>query len=392
MARVTAAVCAALVLSLGCSPGNHPDPASQETAPDAGNPAVRPAGRASFGALVRNLTPQDRRALDPSPAGGVLLGDAIALGPAARAGLRRRDVIEAFDGAAVKSPCDLFKALAAKAPGQAVKLSIQRGNATFDAEVTLEEAGPLYSLACKTGDAAGCLLLAGRERDDHAVETLEEACRLGLAEGCAAAGMAYLDGTGTLRENRDTKRSLELFERACLLGSASACASEAFQYATGHGVPQDDVRATELYLKSCAGGDPSGCYNVGLMTETGRGTEKDLSRAFAAYSDGCEGGSFLACTNLGFLVENGRGAPADEARAAELYRRACDGDGCGDRDPKGCLNLGICTLHGRGVREDPARARDLFRQACDGGDTDACARLDAAPPPTDAGTSPPVAP
>jgi hypothetical protein len=370
---IRVACCTGVVLVLGCSPGNHSsDPSLRGASSGAGSRAARPAGRTTLGALIRDLPPRQRRSLEPPPAGGVLLGEVIALGPAARAGLRRKDVIEAIDGAPVKNPCGLFKSLAAKAPGQAVKLSIQRGNATFEAEVTLEEAAPLYSLSCKTGDAAGCLLQAWQEKGARAVELDEEACRLGLADGCAAAGKAYLDGAGV---DRDTGRSLAIFERACILGSAAGCGSEAFQYATGRGVPQDDVKATELYVKSCDGGDAAGCYNVGLMTETGRGTAQDFSRAVAAYTEGCDGGSFLACTNLGFLVENGRGAPADEARAAGFYRRACEGDGCGDRDPKGCLNLGIFTLHGRGVREDSGRAQDLFRQACDGGDADACARL-----------------
>jgi len=367
-------VCAGGALAFGCSPGGHSaEPSARTAAPGSGSREARPAGRATLGALVHNLLPRERRSLEPPPAGGVLLGEVIAMGPAARAGLRHRDVIEALDGAAVKNSCELFKALSAKAPGQTVKLAVQRGNATFEAEVTLEEAAPLYSLSCKTGDAAGCLLQAWQEKGTRAVELDEEACRLGLADGCAAAGKAYLDGEGV---DRDEGRSLAIFERACLLGSGAACASEAFQYATGRGVPQDDVRATELYVKACDAGDPAGCYNVGLMVETGRGVDQDLARAVAAYTEGCDGGSFLACTNLGFLIENGRGAPPDEARAAAFYRRACEGDGCGDRDPKGCLNLGICTLHGRGVREDPQRATDLFRQACNGGD--GCRRLRSA--------------
>lgn len=374
--RIRTAGCAGVILlTLGCAPrGNPPEPTSRGTAPDGGQQADPPVGRVTFGAILHDLPPRQRRELAPPPAGGVLLGDVLALGPAARAGLRRRDVIVALDGAPVRSPCELLKVLGGKAPGESVQLLVQRPEETFNAAVTLEEAVPLYTLSCDTGHAAGCLLLAWETDGARAVELAEEACRLGLADGCAAAGKAYLDGAGAVR---DEARSLDFFKRSCLMGGAAGCASAAFQYATGRGVPQDDERATDLYVKSCAEGDPAGCYNVGLMMEKGRGTEKDLTRALTAYTEGCDGGSFLACTNLGFLVEHGEGTPPDEVRAAGYYRRACAGDGCGDRDPKGCLNLGICSLHGRGVREDPERAAELFRQACDGGEADACARLAA---------------
>jgi TPR repeat protein len=364
------------ILLAACVPrGRHEESAPRSASPGSGKAASQPAGRATFGALVRDLPPRERRALEPPPAVGVLVGEVIVLGPAARAGLRTRDVIVALDGTAVKTPCDLFKRLAAKKPGESVAFSMQRRNATFDAAIVLDEAAPLYTLACDTGDAAGCMLLAWeKKKTGNAVDLFKKACDWGLADGCAAAGKAYLDGEEI---SQDTRQSLALFERGCLQGSASACASEAFQYATGRGVPQDDVRATERYVKACDGGDPSGCYNFGLMAETGRGTDQDFTRAVTAYTEGCDGGSYLACTNLGFLVENGRGTPADEAKAAGFYRRACEGDGCGDRDTKGCLNLGICALHGRGIPEDPARAAGLFRQACDGGEADACSRLKA---------------
>jgi TPR repeat protein len=364
------------LLFTACVPGErHEESAPRRASPGAGTAASRPAGRVTFGALVHDLPPRERRALEPPPAGGVLVGEVITLGPAARAGLRPRDVIVALDGTAVKNPCDLFKRLAGKKAGQSVAFSMQRRNATFDAAVVLDEPVPLYTLACDTGDAAGCMLLAWEnKRTGNAVDLFKKACDLGLPDGCAAAGKAYFDGEGI---SQDTRQSLALFERGCLQGSASACVAEAFQYAVGRGVPQDDVRATERYLKACDGGDPSGCYNLGLMAETGRGTDQDFTRAVTAYTEGCDGGSYLACTNLGFLVENGRGTPADEAKAAGYYRRACDGDGCGDRDAKGCLNLGICALHGRGIPEDPARAVQLFHQACDGGEADACSRLKA---------------
>ncbi len=366
-------LCLALLFT-ACAPGErHEESAPRRASPDAGKAASRRSGRVTFGALVHDLPPRERRALEPPPAGGVLVGEVIALGPAARAGLRPRDVIVALDRTAVKNPCDLFKHLAGKKAGQSVAFSMQRRNATFDASVVLDEAVPVYTLACDAGDAAGCMLLAWENKGTgKAVDLFKKACDLGLPDGCAAAGKAYFDGEGI---SQDTRQSLALFERGCLQGSAAACVAEAFQYAVGRGVPQDDVRATERYLRACDGGDASGCYNLGLMAETGRGTDQDFTRAVTAYTEGCEGGSYLACTNLGFLVENGRGTPADEAKAAGYYRRACDGDGCGDRDAKGCLNLGIFALHGRGIPEDPARAAQLFRQACDGGEADACSRL-----------------
>jgi TPR repeat protein len=381
--------CACLVLGLGCSsreaeppsvdPTSSPTPAQAEAPPVAGlelEDYESTPGPSAAGLRFRNLAARERRDLGlPREAPGILVQEVVPRGPAAGARLAPGDVIQALDGAPVASSCGFAAALARRATGETVTLAVQRRNATFQAVLTLVDAIDLYTVSCDVGEAAGCLLLSEQEHQDaaHAQELAEKSCRLGLADGCSMAGMAYLQGT---EMGVNERRSLELFERACLLGSASGCASEAFQYATGRGVPRDDARATQRYERSCDGGNPLGCYNLGLMLADGRGVRKDEARSLDAYADACDGGSSLACTNLGYHYEHGLGTPANDARAAELYRRACDGNPCEQGgDPKGCYNLAIFYRHGEGVAQDKAKAAELFARVCAGGDVNACTRL-----------------
>lgn len=75
-----------------------------------------------------------------SPSGtatGALVGAITAGGPAARAGVKAGDVVTAIDGRAVKSPSDLVADLAARKPGDAITLTVQRGGQTQPVKTTL---------------------------------------------------------------------------------------------------------------------------------------------------------------------------------------------------------------------------------------------------------------
>jgi S1-C subfamily serine protease len=60
--------------------------------------------------------------------------------PAAVAGVQRQDIITAIDGEAVSDPGALARAVAAREPGESVRLTIQRaGGEPFDMDITLAE-------------------------------------------------------------------------------------------------------------------------------------------------------------------------------------------------------------------------------------------------------------
>ncbi|MBM4038068.1 MAG: tetratricopeptide repeat protein [Planctomycetes bacterium] len=87
----------------------------------------------------------DGHDLDPGLAGllqlkaksGVLVTDVREGSPAALAGVVKKDVVVALDGAAVKSFQALKQALAAKKPADAATLTLQRGDEKVDVKVTL---------------------------------------------------------------------------------------------------------------------------------------------------------------------------------------------------------------------------------------------------------------
>ena len=68
---------------------------------------------------------------------GVIIADVAPKGPAALAGVRRNDIVRKIDGEPVKDNQDLLARIAARKPGETVKLEIRRGDETIKLDVTL---------------------------------------------------------------------------------------------------------------------------------------------------------------------------------------------------------------------------------------------------------------
>lgn len=68
---------------------------------------------------------------------GVLVVEVLPDSPAAKAGVRGGDLIVKWEGAAISSLPDLLRALAARKPGDKVRLTARRGDRPVDLEVTL---------------------------------------------------------------------------------------------------------------------------------------------------------------------------------------------------------------------------------------------------------------
>ncbi len=71
------------------------------------------------------------------PAGGVRLGEVVAAGPAAEAGLRQGDVVTSFAGRPLSEPTDLIALVRKTAPGEVVQVTYKRGPSSHNASVTL---------------------------------------------------------------------------------------------------------------------------------------------------------------------------------------------------------------------------------------------------------------
>ncbi|HTI33835.1 MAG TPA: trypsin-like peptidase domain-containing protein [Miltoncostaea sp.] len=68
---------------------------------------------------------------------GAAVGAITAGGPAATAGLKAGDVVTAVDGKPIEGSADLVAAIAAKAPGDQITLTVKRGGDTTDITATL---------------------------------------------------------------------------------------------------------------------------------------------------------------------------------------------------------------------------------------------------------------
>jgi putative serine protease PepD len=73
----------------------------------------------------------------PATGTGAQLGTVAASGPAAKAGLKAKDVVTAVDGQAITAGDDLAAAIAAKQPGDTLTLTIRRSGETQTVTVTL---------------------------------------------------------------------------------------------------------------------------------------------------------------------------------------------------------------------------------------------------------------
>ena len=196
-------------------------------------------GPATLGADFRTPGPLGRE----DDTQGAVVQDLEDSGPAARAGLRAGDFVQAIDGSPVDDACGLERALLARHPGQEISLAIRRRGERLEKRVALANALDLYGPACDGGRAAACHHLgvlyatgAGVPADPRrAADLYQKACDGGNVAGCADLGISHLQATG---EAADETGARVLFVKACNDGSAAGCAHLAYLYATGQGVPR----------------------------------------------------------------------------------------------------------------------------------------------------------
>jgi serine protease Do len=77
--------------------------------------------------------------------GGVLVGEVVPNGPAAKAGIQPQDIIVSVDGAPIKNGDELIAIVSTKHPGATVKLGILRGSQHLNLEVGIMDRAKLYA-------------------------------------------------------------------------------------------------------------------------------------------------------------------------------------------------------------------------------------------------------
>ena len=94
--------------------------------------------RGRIGVRVQPMTPELRRFFEAPADRGVLVSEVEAERPAADAGVRVGDVVVAADGAAVREPYDLVKAVARAPAGQKLTLVVVRKGSERKLEIAPE--------------------------------------------------------------------------------------------------------------------------------------------------------------------------------------------------------------------------------------------------------------
>ena len=84
--------------------------------------------------------------------GGVIVGQVVPNGPAAKAGVLPQDVIVSVDGTSIKNGDELIAIVSAKKPGTTVKLGILRGGKNVSLDVGITDRAKLYADRDKAGD------------------------------------------------------------------------------------------------------------------------------------------------------------------------------------------------------------------------------------------------
>jgi serine protease Do len=95
--------------------------------------------RGYLGVYIEDVTPELARAFGLEQAGGALVGDVSADTPAARAGLKKGDVILKLNGEPVDSRNQLTLRVSQTQPGTPVNLTIWRDGKSQDVKITLGE-------------------------------------------------------------------------------------------------------------------------------------------------------------------------------------------------------------------------------------------------------------
>lgn len=117
-------------------------PASALTAPvrhfQDDEPSGSSASTAWLGVRVQEVTPELREAMKLGDDRGALVSDVMKSSPAARAGIKKGDLLVGIDGRAVESPTDLMDRVGAMSVGDEIRLTVMRNGREISSEATLE--------------------------------------------------------------------------------------------------------------------------------------------------------------------------------------------------------------------------------------------------------------
>lgn len=363
---------------------------------------------------VRGWAGFEAAGVNDAAAKGIAAG-ALVIGvwpesPAAKAGLRSGDVIQAIDGEAIPGTDALESRVRSWLPGRSLTIELIRDGAPTSLSIALQPTPDPKSLFRKTLElavqnqawaqlAVGRMFLHGEGtevdprrafkyvrsaaedlpqaqvvlgewymgKDDVLPRDPEQA--LGWFRRAAAAGdpsgefhvgLAYHEGNGVAPNSAEARKWLDRAEKR---GSAAAQNGIGVLYYGGDGA-ENKAAAVEWFYKAALQGLAAAQYNLGMMCVRGIGVQQDYQKGadwlrLAAAQDDAD-----ALNDLGILYQSGQGVPLEYQTAIELYHKAASMG-----HASAAANLGYMCAAGLGVQKDYDAALGWFRMAASWNDS-----------------------
>lgn len=388
-------------------------PGSSPAVPSAAVGASSPAGQTpppQLGVLLYLPTPLERELLGAASESTATVKNAIDGSPAALAGIRPMDVIEAVDGQATRSREDVVRAVQQHVAGEVITLAIRRGNALIQVQAELR-AGSVSPAAdmfhrAAAGDPASQYTVGlsyhlgtGTAKDPvKALFWLTHAAGNGFVEAWSVLAEIHETGSGVpqnpafAREIHellaaegqstslyrladcvrmgtggpvDLPRALELYERAAIQGHAAARFRVGEFHATGTVVPRDDAMAFRHFLQSAEMGNAFAAARVGNLYATGTGVVRNDAAAFQWLTKAAKDNVAEAQHDLGAMYSDGRGSPQDFGQAALWLSAAAEQGYVPSMEALGRLYRNMQP-------PDYSRALTWLQKAADQGNLSAC--------------------
>lgn len=286
-----------------------------------------------------------------------VIAEALADGPAARAGLAAGDIVLEVNGIRLQDVRFFQKIVMALRPGTLAPVKVRRGEQVLTKTVTL---GQMNAADHYTVVAMAYLNGDGVEKNAAtAAHWLYKAALAGQAAAQNTLGTLYEAGNGTPKND---EYAFYWYKRGAEGGNAFAQFNVARRYSSGRGTPQNNDAARAWFEKAAAQGLTIALVYLGGMYVDGLGVPQDYARAMQYYRQAADQGDADGQAAIGTLYINGQGVPRDYAEALRWSQAAA-----ARQNPNAHYNLGLMFLNGWGVTADRNAAIEHFRAAAAGG-------------------------